>query len=54
MYYKVTYNKPGFRFYEIIEVSQAADSKWHAMELAFAKNQEEFPERSYYKAKLLK
>lgn len=54
MYYKVTYNQPNFKFYQIIETMQVADSKWHAIELAFAKNETEYPERKYYKAKLLK
>jgi len=51
--YKVTYNQPGWKHYKII-CNIAADSKWHAIELAFTANQEEYPNRSFYKAKLLK
>lgn len=53
-YYKVTYTQPGYKFYKIIEPAQMADSKFHAIELVFTKQQEEYPERKFYKAKLLK
>lgn len=53
-YYKVTYNPPGQRNYNIVVASQEADSKWHAIELAYNKEQTEYPDRKLYKAKLLK
>lgn len=54
MYYKVTYNQPGFKFYIVVVPAQFADSKHHAIEQAFTQHSAEYPERKYYKAKLLK
>lgn len=58
-YYKVTYNRPNFRYYEIIAESVPADSKWHAIELVYSRlngehSDGEYSVRAYYKAKLKK
>jgi len=51
--YKVTYNNPANKYYQTID-TVCADSKWHAIELIFSRNNIEYPERKFYKAKLLK